>query len=95
VCLDTGHTFLGGFWDRFVEISNGRLEHVHACDNNGRYDDHLPPGDGRINWPHVVATLERAAFTGWVMLELHCTTDDVTGYFRKAFRRADALRSKA
>jgi sugar phosphate isomerase/epimerase len=95
VCLDTGHTFLGGFWNQFVDVSSGRLEHVHASDNLGVYDDHLPPGEGRIDWKHVVATLERASFAGWVMLELHCLSNDVTGYFAKAMQSADVLRPRA
>ena len=33
VCLDTGHTTLGGFWDQFLAVSDGRVVHVHASDN--------------------------------------------------------------
>ena len=91
VCLDTGHTFLGGFWDRFLRVSQGRLVHVHANDNHGTYDDHLPPGEGRIDWPHVIRTLREAEFTGWMMLELHCTSPDIPGYFTAATQRAEAL----
>jgi sugar phosphate isomerase/epimerase len=92
VCLDTGHTTLGGFWDRFVEIAAGRLMHVHANDNHGRFDDHLPPGDGNIDWGHIVRTLREAQFAGWIMLELHCADADLTGYVMRALRQAEALR---
>jgi len=91
VCLDTGHTFLGRFWDRFIEVAAGRLTHVHANDNRGTFDDHLIPGDGRIDWPHVVDTLRQASFAGWVMLELHCPAGDLGPFFEGAMGRARLL----
>ncbi len=91
VCLDTGHTSLGGFWDRFMEVADGRLTHVHASDNRGTYDDHLPPGEGRLDWRHISDTLRAAAFSGWIMLELKCPTGDLTSYFTSALRQAEVL----
>ena len=91
VCLDTGHTFLGRHWHRFLAIADGRLTHVHANDNHGHRDDHLPPGDGRIDWAEITRTLAAADFTGWAMLELHCSGDDPGGYFRRALAQARAL----
>ena len=88
VCLDTGHTFLGGFWDRFIAVADGRLAHVHANDSRGTFDDHLIPGDGRIHWGHIVETLRQAAFTGWVMLELHCPGGDLGPFFADAMARS-------
>ena len=49
VCLDTGHTTLGRHWRRFLTVAASRLTHVHANDHRGQSDDHLPPGDGRID----------------------------------------------
>ena len=92
ICLDTGHTFLGGHWHAFLNIADGRLEHVHANDNHGRADDHLMPGDGRIDWPEVGRTLTDAGFAGWMMLELKCPPEDPRGYFRRALERtADVM----
>jgi sugar phosphate isomerase/epimerase len=91
VCLDTGHTFLGGHWHAFLDIANGRLAHVHANDNHGQRDDHLPPGDGRINWAEIARTLTAVNFTGWAMLELHCSTGDPGGYFRRALTQSRPL----
>ena len=91
VCLDTGHAFLGGHWHRFLAIADGRLTHIHANDNHGQRDDHLPPGDGRIDWAEMTRTLAAASFTGWTMLELHCSGDDPGGYFRRALAQAQAL----
>jgi len=84
VCLDTGHTALCGYWQRFVEVSRTRLIHVHAHDNHGYVDDHLPPGDGVINWGDIRRSLESAEYGGWIMIELHCPTATPGAYFKRA-----------
>lgn len=70
VCLDTSHTALGGTLLEFVERLAGRLVHVQASDNRGVSDDHLPPGDGSIDWTLVLAALERVGYAGVFMLEV-------------------------
>jgi sugar phosphate isomerase/epimerase len=90
VCLDTGHTALGHHWRRFVDVAGSRLVHVHASDNHGQYDDHLPPGEGRLEWSAIAQSLRDAAFAGWIMLELRCPEGDLGTYFQHA--RAQALR---
>ena len=91
VCLDTGHTALGRHWHRFVEVSGPRLIHVHASDNRGRFDDHLPPGEGHIDWRDIRDSLRRAKFAGWVMLELGCPEGDLAVYLASAVGRAATL----
>ena len=71
VCLDTSHTTLGHQWERFVDVAGPRLIHVHANDHRGQYDDHLPPGDGIIDWQVIGNSLQKLDFTGWLMLELN------------------------
>jgi sugar phosphate isomerase/epimerase len=85
VCLDTGHAALGRHWHRFIEVAGSRLCHVHANDNRGHWDDHLPPGDGTIDWPEVARSLRAARFNGWIMLELACPGGDPADYFRRAY----------
>lgn len=70
VCLDTSHTSLGGFLFDVIERFGPRLVHVQASDNHGAADDHLPPGDGVIDWPRVLSALERAGYEGVFMLEV-------------------------
>lgn len=91
VCLDTGHTALGGHWHRFVAVAGARLVHVHASDNHGTHDDHLPPGEGRLEWSGIARSLRDAGFAGWVMLELQCPDADLGTYFQRAHTRATAL----
>jgi sugar phosphate isomerase/epimerase len=91
VCLDTGHTSLGGHWRRFVDLTHDRLVHVHASDNHGRFDDHLPPGDGNINWLDVQDTLAQARYAGWIILELTCPDAPLATYFARARAQAEQL----
>ena len=58
--------------------------------NHGQYDDHLPPGEGRLEWSAIAQSLRDAAFAGWIMLELRCPEGDLGTYFQHA--RAQALR---
>jgi sugar phosphate isomerase/epimerase len=69
-CLDTGHAFLAGELDTVIHKLSGHLHLVHANDNRGDHDAHLPPGQGSIDWPRVVADLKRSHFSGSLVLEL-------------------------
>jgi sugar phosphate isomerase/epimerase len=70
VCVDTSHTFLGGFLFEAIERFGPRLVHVQASDNRGTTDDHLPPGEGIIDWERVRSALQRAGYRGVFMLEV-------------------------
>lgn len=93
VCLDTGHTALGRSWHRFLEVADGRLAHVHASDNRGKNDDHLPPGEGSIDWADISRTLQAVDYAGWIMLELHRPRTDTIEYVKRAYERATVLLS--
>lgn len=93
VCIDTGHVSLGGHWDRFVGVAGRRLVHVHANDNRGQFDDHLTPGDGSIDWPHIRETLARAEFDGWIVLELSSPDGPAPEHIATALHRVRDLLS--
>lgn len=69
-CLDTGHALLAGTLKELLGRMGGRLRMLHGNDNRGAYDDHLPPGQGCIDWPFVVQELTTADFGGGIILEL-------------------------
>jgi len=91
VCFDTSHTTLGHHWDRFIDIAGDRLVHLHVNDHRGRFDDHLAPGDGVIDWKHLRGTLQRVGFDGWIVLELGCPTGPLSPYFSRALQRTREL----
>lgn len=87
-CIDTGHAALGHNWTHLLDAAGDRLIHVHASDNHGHRDDHAPPGDGRIDWAEITATLQTAQFSGWIMLELHAHSEAPEAYLRRALEQA-------
>jgi sugar phosphate isomerase/epimerase len=92
VCLDTGHTALGRWWRRFVDVAGHAVVHVHAHDNRGHADEHLPPGDGTIDWRDVHDSLTALDVTGgWIMLELACPAVAMEPYVQRAIAQARAL----
>jgi sugar phosphate isomerase/epimerase len=70
ICLDTGHAHLGEEVAKVVHKLSGHLWMMHASDNHGHHDDHLPPGDGRIDWAKLLAHLNRIHFNGTIILEI-------------------------
>jgi sugar phosphate isomerase/epimerase len=69
-CMDTGHAYLSGDVYRVMYKLSSLLQVVHANDNLGQGDDHLPPGKGRINWPQIMKELDETGFVGGIILEL-------------------------
>jgi sugar phosphate isomerase/epimerase len=70
ICLDTGHAHLGEDLLKVAHKLSGHLWMVHASDNRGQYDDHLPPGDGQIDWAALLEHLNGIHFNGTLMLEI-------------------------
>jgi len=69
-CLDTGHAFLSGDLRTVVHKLSGHLRMLHVNDNLGDRDDHLPPGDGAIDWTSLMRQLRQWRFHGSLILEL-------------------------
>ena len=70
VCLDTGHAFLSGDFATVAQKLSSHLWMVHASDNRGTFDDHLPPGDGVVPWEALVRRLAEVHFDGAFVLEI-------------------------
>lgn len=69
-CLDTGHANLAGDLYPLVYKMAPYLRLLHVHDNKGHGDDHLPPGDGRIDWTTLLKELAAVHFSGTLILEL-------------------------
>ncbi|GAB4255807.1 sugar phosphate isomerase/epimerase family protein [Deferrisoma sp.] len=74
VTLDVGHAHLGSLGgERFEELARAcgpRLRHLHASDNFGRHDDHLPIGAGAIDFGRVALILREVGYDDTVTLEV-------------------------
>lgn len=84
ICLDTGHAHIGGDLYGAAHKLSGHLKIVHAHDNHGHRDEHLPPGHGNINWNRLVTSLTERSFSGTVVLELAANGDDPQQVLHKA-----------
>jgi sugar phosphate isomerase/epimerase len=69
-CLDTGHAAISGDLHNLILKLAGHLKMIHANDNGGVHDDHLPPGDGRVDWGSLLREMEKIGFEGAFILEL-------------------------
>lgn len=74
ICLDTGHAFIGRDAYAAVHKLSGHLQMLHANDNTGQWDQHLPPGKGGLDWSRLINRLADLSFRGGIILELSSTT---------------------
>lgn len=88
VCVDTSHCSLGGFLFDAVARFGERLVHVQVSDNRGISDDHLPPGQGHIDWNRFLRALVEVRYRGVFMLEVS-GNGDIGAHVRLA---AEAVR---
>ncbi len=96
VCFDSGHFhcyYDAKFsWDKF----KNKIFAVHFHDNNRSGDDtHLLPFDGTADWDNITSNLNKANYTGPVILEvsydhkyLDMTIDD---FYKEAYKRATQI----
>ena len=89
--LDTGHAFIDSMkGDRliaFVETWGHRLGHLHVSDNQGRRDDHLPVGRGKVPFALLAMALTRFAVPDTVTMEIFTDRREDLVRSREAFRR--------
>ena len=60
-------------WD--TQILEKMLPYVVNChlhDNHGQFDEHLRPGAGNIDWPHIVGLLKKAPKLRCIQCETTC-----------------------
>jgi sugar phosphate isomerase/epimerase len=80
--LDTewfGHCFDAGHWNLFgrqpmadwLEALGAKLLHLHLHDNHGRADEHLPVGEGTIDFLPLQSRLRHLAPRPSITLEAH------------------------
>jgi sugar phosphate isomerase/epimerase len=94
--LDIGHANIGskgpGKALRFIEMFSERIRHVHASDNLGKGDDHIPVGAGTVDFQGVIGALEGIGYRDTVTFEVFSRDRDYLRISREKF--AAMLRDK-
>jgi sugar phosphate isomerase/epimerase len=67
--IDVAHANLRGEAIEFIKTFSNRIGHVHVSDNRGKSDIHLRLGEGSIDWRHVIESLKKIRYDGWVTIE--------------------------
>lgn len=87
VCIDSGHlnVFSTVEMEEWFSALGPRIAEVHIHDNNGSADDHLPVGEGQIDFPLFFSLLEKYAADPVYTIEPH--GDEVMRRAIKAIRK--------
>jgi len=74
ILLDLGHCYINkeDLKKAIFKCKNYPL-HIHIDDNNGIIDEHLIPGEGKINFNIVNETLRKINYNGFISAELNST----------------------
>lgn len=96
--LDVGHAYLNG-WDipQVIGQLEEKLVALHLHDNRGQADEHLPLGDGKINYQPIWEALTSIPSTPALVLEyykvpLNRVLSDVQ-YLKQSFKNNPLVRS--
>lgn len=86
--LDVGHCNLNGLHpSAWIRRFADRIVHLHAHDNNGHEDQHLPPGTGTVNWTETIRALKAVRYDGTITIESFSTNRDYRCFGRDVFRK--------
>lgn len=90
--LDTGHAHIGSAGGRrildFLRTYPDRVAHIHASDNFGKDDNHLPIGAGTIDFTKIIKLLKEIGYDGTITLEIFSKDKD---YLKIGREKLDAL----
>jgi len=90
LALDIGHANLGGGRNKsleFIQRYGYRLGHVHANDNFGKEDNHLPIGAGIIDFEKILRELKEAQYDETITLEVFSKDRDYLKMSKEKVKR--------
>ena len=75
LCLDIGHLHIAERQDPGLNLDRAdtvlrRVRHFHIHDNGGERDEHLPPGQGAIDWHGFFGAIAPCSLDAGFSLEL-------------------------
>lgn len=72
--LDIGHAHIrdkdGKRALNFIKRFSDYISHIHASDNLGKEDNHLPVGVGTVNFPEIVKAIKEIEYDDTITLEV-------------------------
>lgn len=81
ITFDVGHAFIGKRRDKIsnpeqeiaeeIRLVGKHLTHLHIHDNHGEWDEHLPPGEGEMDFGPIIKALKHIEYDERVIAELH------------------------
>lgn len=96
--LDTGHAHIGDLEGKravkFIKRFPDRIGHIHASDNLGEEDNHLPIGAGTVNFFEIVKALKNIGYDDTITLEVFSQDRDYLKISREKLAAMFALLSK-
>jgi sugar phosphate isomerase/epimerase len=94
-CYDSAHDQIDGPRPfTLLDELGHRLKAVHLSDRVREFVDHVPPGDGWIDWVALTAAIRATPFAGPLLFEvmvLHSTEKDPERLLRLVHERGSAL----
>lgn len=77
IVFDVGHChrMVGAIYQEVVKAGD-LLKHLHIHDNHGTGDEHLPVGEGTLDFEEFVRGLKAVEYSGLYMMELYQATSE-------------------
>ena len=69
--VDLNHSNLHEDLDTVIDNTRGLVKNIHVSDNHGEKEEHLPPGDGIIDFRRAFRALRAKGYSGPCNLEFH------------------------
>lgn len=98
--IDTGHANIHDLGvEQAIRMAGGRIRTTHLQDNYGQRDDHLPPGEGTIDFVAALRAFREVGYQGVYMVEItdcpHGREPDPVGDTRRAAQNLRRLMREA
>jgi sugar phosphate isomerase/epimerase len=90
VCFDSGHAHLDGGVEDAMTLLRGAIASTHLHDNAGARDEHMLPGEGKIDWEELIPALRRESEAVSLVLEARGSESSPL-HLEKASAAADKL----
>ena len=91
VCVDVNHSNLNEDLLQVARNCSGLISNIHVSDNHGEWEDHLPPGEGIIDFPSVLTALRENGYEGPCNVECHVTDEISTALLKSVYDECQSI----